>query len=96
MIRLVPIPNIGYVANDALSARVVLSRARSPLSRVLDVNLSRRMNKAQRHARQGRDRVLFVVDVSEMKITIYIIGERLIAYLYAGQQIWSCEWEKRP
>ena len=43
------------------------------------------MNVSQGHSRTDRDRILFVVDVCQVQICIYVVGKRLVSH--AGKTV---------
>ena len=65
VVALFPIKYVWDIPDDALGVCVILPRARQPRSRVLYVNLARRVMKAKEAPREDGDRVLLVVDMRD-------------------------------
>ena len=83
MVRLIPVPYVRHVPNDALRARVVLPRARRPLARVLDVHFPGRVHEAEEHPGHGGYGIFPVVDVRQAEVRVDVIRERLVPDLCA-------------
>jgi hypothetical protein len=79
MIVLVTLEDIRHISDDALSARVILSRTVCPLARIFDMHLAAGMNVSQGPTGANRDWILLVVDVREMEFCIDVVGEGLVS-----------------
>ena len=82
MIARVTLKNVLHISHRALRVRVVLSGAREPRARILDVDLARRVVVAEEAPRQDRDQVLLVVDMRDggnRGMRVDVVRERLVS-----------------
>ena len=81
MITLIPIEDSWYISHNTQRAGIILSWASIPCSRVLDMDFTCWMHKSKETAGKNRDRVFFVVDVGQVRVSIDVICECLVANL---------------